>query len=467
MLQARRKFSMLVILALIVSLLGACGGSNSGNKPSASNDSNGPTAEAGGKETDNKSGSDEVIVLKYATTPETAVAQSTKDLMALVEKKLGNVRLEPLIIPGEGTDWNKKVTISLMAGDEMDIIYQNATTFQKFATANLIEPLDDWIAEDNYDVKSIYGSSMSTFNGKTYMLPAFRDVHITMYNKDLFDRAGIPYPDNNTWTWDKYVEAAKAISQLGDGIYGSYMLDWDPYFMFSARQKKVPEYKEDGTSNYDDPAFAESMKFFYDLGNEWKVQPDFITFRSKKMPWDSFLAEGKYGMFVVGNWALQSAMNDTQYPRNWKMGVAIMPQVNEGEKISLGIMGGYSVAATSKNKKAAFEAAKVLAESQWELPGNVPARIDLKQEDVNAILNPMAEKLSKDDITVENLRDAILDPEMDIVNEKIVGKGMTAITTMITSEGELYASKQRSLEETMKVLKEKSDQAIKDDNSSS
>ncbi|OUS76254.1 hypothetical protein B1748_13405 [Paenibacillus sp. MY03] len=463
MLQTKKRFGTLVISTLVLSMLAACGGNANNTQPTASNPPSATTSEEAGKE----AGEDEVIVLKFATTPETAVAQSTKDLMALVEKKLKNIKLEPLIIPGEGTDWNKKVTISLMAGDEMDIIYQNATTYQKFANANLIEPLDDLIAEDNYDVKSIYGSSMSTYNGKTYMLPAFRDVHVTLYNKDLFDKAGIPYPDNNTWTWDKYVESAKAITNLGDGVFGSYMLDWDVYFMFSARQKKVPEYKADGTSNYDDPAFAESMKFFGDLGNEWKVQPDFITYRSKKMPWDSFYSEGKYGMFIVGNWALASALDEKQYPRDWRMGVAVMPQVKEGDKTTLGIMGGYSVASTSKNKKAAFEAVKALAETQWTLPGNVPARIDLGEADINSVLEPMAEKMQKDGITIKDLQAAILDPDLDIVNEKIVGRGMTAITSLISSEGELFASKQRSLEETMKSLKEKSDQAIKDDNSSS
>jgi multiple sugar transport system substrate-binding protein len=452
---------LLVIGALIAVLFAGCG-NNGGTAESDGAQSQSPivSASASGEE-----GGKEVVVLKYATSADQAARQSTKDLMALVEKKLGNVKLEPLVIPGEGAEWNKKVTIGLMAGDEIDVLYQNATTYQKFATANLIEPLDEMIAQDNYDINGIYGSSVSKFNDKVYMLPAFRDVHVTMYNKNLFDAANVPYPDNATWTWDKYVEAAKAISKLGKGTYGSYMLDWDNYFMFLARQKKVPEYKPDGTSNYDDPAFAESMKFYADLGNELKVQPDFINFRSKKMPWDVFLTTNNYGMFVVGNWAVQSAMDKKQYPRDWKLGVAIMPQVAEGGKAVMGIMGGYSVSSTSKHKKEAYEAIKVLAELQWTLPGNVPARVDLKDEDINSIFQPMVDGLMDDGITVDELKSAILDPSLDIVNEKIVGPGMTQITTLIMAEGELYASKQRTLEETMKELKEKADKAISEDKS--
>jgi multiple sugar transport system substrate-binding protein len=449
----KSTLSKVALVAVASALIAGCGnngnngntGTNEGTSPSASNE--------------------ETIVLKYATSADMASRQSTKDLMALVEQKLGNVRLEPLIIPGEGTDWNQKVTISLMAGDEMDIIYQNATTYQKFATAKLLEPLDSYISEDGYDVDKIYGSSISTYNDQIYMLPAFRDVHVTMYNKDLFDKANVPYPDNATYTWDKYTEAAKAITNVEPGVYGSYMLDWDNYFLLSARQKKVPEYKADGTSNYDDPAFAESMKFFADLGNELQVQPDMINFKSKKMPWDSFLTTGTIGQFVVGHWAVQTAMDRTQYPRDWKMGVAIMPQVNEGGKAVMGIMGGYSVASTSKNKQAAYEAVKVLAENQWTLPGIVPARVDLTDEQINQVFQPMADAFKEDGITVEELKAAILDPSLDIVSEKIVGPGMSKITSLISSEGELYASKQRTLEETMTVLKKKADQAIIEDQS--
>lgn len=445
------KFALMMMAAVM--LIAGCGGGNNDGK--ASPDASAPSS----------SGNEEVIVLKYATTADIASRQSTKDLLALVEQKLKNVKLEPLIIPGEGTEWNQKVTISLMAGDEMDIIYQNATTYQKFATAKLLEPLDSHIAEEGYDVNKIYGSSISKYNDQIYMLPAFRDVHVTMYNKDLFDKAKVPYPDNATWTWEKYTEAAKAITNAQQGAYGSYMLDWDNYFLMSARQKKVPEYKTDGTSNYDDPAFAESMKYFADLGNELKVQPDMITFKSKKMPWDTFLTSGTIGQFVVGHWAVQTAMDKTQYPRDWKMGVAIMPQVDEGGKAVMGIMGGYSVASTSKHKKEAYEAIKVLAENQWTLPGIVPARVDLSEEEINQVFQPMADALKDDGITVEDLKAAILDPSLDIVNEKVVGPGMSKITSLISSEGELYASKQRTLEQTMAELKKKADEAIKEDQS--
>lgn len=42
---------------------------------------------------------------------------------------------------------------------------------------------------------------------------------VVLYRKDLFDDAGVPYPDNH-WTWDDFYTACKKISDPAEGIYG-------------------------------------------------------------------------------------------------------------------------------------------------------------------------------------------------------------------------------------------------------
>ena len=42
---------------------------------------------------------------------------------------------------------------------------------------------------------------------------------VALYRKDLFDEAGIPYPDNN-WTWDDLYEACRKICDPARGIFG-------------------------------------------------------------------------------------------------------------------------------------------------------------------------------------------------------------------------------------------------------
>ena len=42
---------------------------------------------------------------------------------------------------------------------------------------------------------------------------------VLLYRKDLFDEAGVPYPDEN-WTWDRLFEACRKITDPGRSIYG-------------------------------------------------------------------------------------------------------------------------------------------------------------------------------------------------------------------------------------------------------
>lgn len=406
----------------------------------------------------------EKVKLKYAISAKNAAEAGQQNMIKSINETAKNFEIEEYVIPGEVSDFEQKVMVSLMAGDEMDFLYTNDSNVPKYAKANVILPLDDLAKADQFDIQSTFGDSIKKVSNRTYMLPCTRDVHITIYNKSLFDKAGVPYPDNATWTWDKYVEAAKKITDAKGGIYGSYMLDWDTYFTFSAKQKGVSAYKEDGTSNFNDPAWAESMKFFADLGNVLKVQPDIVTYETKKLQWDGFMS-GKYGMIVIGSWALAMLEDQKTYPRDWKAGIAVMPAVEAGKKVALSIMGGYSACATTKHKDETFQAIKLLALNEWKIPGagRVPAAVNLSDADALSAMESMSKSLSFDGITAQQLKDCILSPDIKLVNEKVVGDGMTTINDDIVKEGELYASGQRTLDQTMKELKQKADKAISDD----
>ena len=112
-------------------------------------------------------------------------------------------------------------------------------------------------------------------NGKLLSLPYEKSFHAVYYSKKIFDDAGVPYP-KTPWTWDDYVATAKKLTNRDKGIYGScFFLDWEYYYCMLARQRGVSAYKANGSSNYDDPAFRDAMKFMYDLGETFKVQPGF------------------------------------------------------------------------------------------------------------------------------------------------------------------------------------------------
>ncbi|MCY2925788.1 MAG: extracellular solute-binding protein [Planctomycetota bacterium] len=57
----------------------------------------------------------------------------------------------------------------------------------------------------------------------------------TLYRKDLFDRAGVPYPTNN-WTWDDLLNACRKITDPANGVYGVALdvgSSWEAWFWYT------------------------------------------------------------------------------------------------------------------------------------------------------------------------------------------------------------------------------------------
>ncbi len=458
----KKALAAVLAAGMIVSSVSGCASSktaSSGTAAAATSSGSSPASQA-------SQAPAEKVKLKFVCSSSGIKDIGTKNLIAGINSMSKTFELDPYVLPGQSVEYTQKVMVSLMAGDEMDVFYTNDQTAPTFAKANAILPLDDLAKANNFDISQNFGNTIRKYNDKTYLLPCTRDVHITFYNKSLFDQAGVAYPDKSTWTWDKYVEDAKKITDAKKGIYGSYMADWGPYFTFSAKQKGISAYKPDGSSNFDDPAWADSMKFFGDLGNVMKVQPDIVTYESKKLQSDGFMT-GKYGLFVCGSWALEMLSDQKSYPRTWKAGITIMPRAEANKESALSIMGGYSVCSTTKHKNEAFQAAQMMALNEWKLPqtGRVPDMVNLTKNDQLSAMDTLSKSLTFDGISSQQLYDCILSPDLNLVPEVVIGNGMTSINEMIPKEGIMYGSGQRTLSQTMQEMKQKADKAITDDKS--
>lgn len=394
--------------------------------------------------------------VKLTMFEEAKNANDNHGFLAAFEKETG-IKVEFNVVPGEGPDKYRKIDIALMSGDETDLIKLDNPNFQaKYAGAKLITPLNSLAKNDKYDLEKIYGKYLTKYDGKKgniYYLPSDISMNVVFYNKKIFDDAKVPYP-KGPWTWEQYVETAKKLTNLDKGIYGSLMQQWEYYLYIQAEQKKIPPYKKDGTSNLDHPAWKDSLKWFGDLGNVLKIQPSWLEMSTKKITWDSF-SSGKYGMQYIGSW-YTSLFNDPQYPRDWNYGVAPGP----GENI-LCAGGAISINANSKHKKEAFRFVKYYAENQYKVLGAIPARVDLSKDDYLKLFVDVCAKNKPGDATPEDYVKAFIDNGQGAVPEKIIGPAAAQINDMYVKEGELYLIGSRSLDETMKVIKQKADEAIK------
>jgi multiple sugar transport system substrate-binding protein len=119
--------------------------------------------------------------------------------------------IEPLPING----YLDKFTTATIGGAPPDLIDLDTTWVSTAAAQGLLQKIDDVAAE--LDVADIAQSvwQASRFRGAQYAVPFRGGPEIYYYNKTVFDRARVPYPDAS-WNHDDLVRIAQALTIKGE-----------------------------------------------------------------------------------------------------------------------------------------------------------------------------------------------------------------------------------------------------------
>ncbi|GAA0931392.1 sugar ABC transporter substrate-binding protein [Nonomuraea longicatena] len=109
-------------------------------------------------------------------------------------------------------------------GSLPDVMYNHYSWTQNFIANRILTPLDDFIARSpEFAADDLPEAGLAYFrrDGALYGLPTDMAPKLLYFNKDLFDKAGLKYPDES-WTFDTMVETARKLKS-GSGatkIYG-------------------------------------------------------------------------------------------------------------------------------------------------------------------------------------------------------------------------------------------------------
>lgn len=277
-----------------------------------------------------------------------------------------NVTIDVQVTPW-GEYWTKLEAGAL--GQSMpDIFWMHSNQFFKYVTADTLLSLDDL----NYDYSPYPEgvTSLYTYEGTHYAIPKDYDTIALVYNKEIFDAAGEPYPDD-TWDWAKFLEVAKKLTDPDKGIYGfGAPNDRQSGYLNLIYQNEGFAF-EDGKSGYDQPATKEAIQFWVDLQQKEGVSPSQQSFVD--MGVDDQMQAGKLAMCFTGSWNMSSYTSNDLFKD--KFDLAVLPQGKTRASIYNGL--GYAVSAFTKYPDvakdfAAFcgteEANKLQAEQKAAIP---------------------------------------------------------------------------------------------------
>jgi len=115
----------------------------------------------------------------------------------------------------------QKVTAGLQSGNYPDIAYIFGSDLANLAKGNQLLDLTDATENGEFNLDRFVDAAKAavTVDGRIRAVPAFIDNLAVVYNKKIFDDAGVPYPSDD-WTWNDFLATAAKLNDPGAGIAG-------------------------------------------------------------------------------------------------------------------------------------------------------------------------------------------------------------------------------------------------------
>jgi multiple sugar transport system substrate-binding protein len=264
-------------------------------------------------------------------------------------------------IPGE---YVQKMLLNHIAGAMPDVMVVDASSAAIFIDNGILADLTPYFDKEPGLKEQYWPNVLQVYarGSQQFGLPNDFTPMVMYYNKDLFDKAGVPYPDEH-WTFEDFRTAAQKLTK-GDQ-YGFSFTNWMPGWVMWLWNNggdvlsKGSDPKAAGTLDSD--ANVKTIEFLRDLIVKDKASPSLS--QTAALGVDLF-ANGKAAMTVSGHWSLVSYKPSKEI--DWKkIGVVPLPSnlawvsrgVHAGSQTVL-YMSAYGIPKEAKHKELAWEYVK-------------------------------------------------------------------------------------------------------------
>ncbi len=308
--------------------------------------------------------SGEIGLLAWTISPE--MDKALQDQAAKFSETHPGSTVNVTLVPFE--EFNTKLTLMISSGEPPDLSAM-PSNIMAYAQEGQVIALDDLIAAD--PILSDPAKSRTD----AYDLVRFDGQHVAVsqygplcgmqlyYNQDMFDAAGVEYP-NDSWTWDDFLGAAQKLTvREGDqasqwGVDLGYLLGWDGgwnVLAWSNGAKLLNTNFKPQEILLEDPKAVAGLQYLQDLVFTHKVAPSAAERDALSQAGGAFLS-GKVAMIIDGCWMLSSYKDG-----DFKLGMSVIPQGSAGRANAMWYAAQLVLYKDGKNQALAWEFAKWLA----------------------------------------------------------------------------------------------------------
>lgn len=255
----------------------------------------------------------------------------------------------------------QKLTTDISAGANADLSIIGTRWLVDFVEEDIAAPLDAYM-DDEFRGRFIdVFLSPSVMDGQTFGLPIAASARAMYYNRDLLEQAGLDGPPD---TWEELVEAARAISALGDDIAGFGMqgaaIETDVYFYYAFWAHGGELVTEDGTSGLDSPAGIAAATLYKSMIDEGLTQPGMTAFTREDV--QNLFKQGRVGMMITAPFLATQIANEVP---ELNYGVAAIPAGPDGLRGTYGVTDSIIMFENSQAKDTAWAFLDFIFTTEW------------------------------------------------------------------------------------------------------
>ena len=368
----------LLAIILIVTLLAGCGGSSTSTTQTGVD---APTAAPAGGDTT------ATTILRFAVSG--MVTEQYTDLIDAFETENPGVHISIVSIEdalGTGgtfsSNWSADAYTKLAAAAD---VIETVATREAVEQGALLDLSEFFATDSTLTADAFYPGLLDSvqFDGKIYSVPTEASYQMINYNKTLFDKAGLAYPQPG-WTWTDFLATAKALTMgSGDNVtqWGFVQPSFDPVTLVEAQAGLLFDTSVyPPTARLSDAAVVDAVRWYTDLFLTHEVSPYYSTSEQGQGGQGNMFRDE--GMRLIENgqaamWFGASGFMTIRVGRGGPdeqtstTGVVPLPvrSGNAGDHTTLVTVSGFSISAGTQKADLAWRWIRYLAQQQGRQQG--------------------------------------------------------------------------------------------------
>jgi multiple sugar transport system substrate-binding protein len=303
----------------------------------------------------------EAVTVTYWHTMSDAEVEAMEEVIAMFEAERPDIQVEMTRYAYD--DFKSALLTSLAGGEGPDTARLDIIWVPEFAEMEALVVLDEAMPGFDEIAAQTFPGPLATnyWKGHYYGLPQDTNTQVLLWNKALYDEAGVAAPPATVEEFKEVVcTLSKGEEQYGYAMGGTYF--WAPAPIFYAMGGKVVDEDITTAEGYvNGPESVAAFQMLVDLYNEGCLSPNLL---GGGVGTSDGHATGLYAMIIDGPWMVDIYKAD--FPE-FEVNFAPVPTGADGTTSS--VVGGQNIVVFdgSQHKEAAMEWAGFLLSEEAQL----------------------------------------------------------------------------------------------------